>query len=128
MNNAPGRLRSIALILGAGLFWLYLIPPDANSSDWRCREKIISVGDRKSDVLRNCGQPANVEVRQEERIKRDLGSAFAPPEETRRPPLFLREFVTIEEWEYNLGPTQFIRYLTFENGILVRIATGDYGY
>ncbi len=124
----PGRLRSIALLLGVALFWLFLIPPDADSSDWSCRGKIISIGDRKSDVLRNCGQPANVELRQEERIKRDLGSALAPPEETRRPPLFLRELVTIEEWEYNSGPMEFIRYLTFEKGILVRINTGDYGY
>ena len=122
------RLRLIALILGVGLFGLFSIPPDANSSDWRCRGKIISIGDRRSEVLRNCGQPNYVEVRQEERIKRDLGSTLAPPEETRPYPLFLREFVTIEEWEYNMGSTEFIRYLTFENGILVRITTGDYGY
>ena len=35
---------------------------------------------------------------------------------------------TIEEWEYNLGTGQFIRYLRFENGRLIRITTGDYGY
>jgi len=36
--------------------------------------------------------------------------------------------VTVEEWEYNLGPGRFIRYLTFENGRLIKITTGDYGY
>ncbi len=34
----------------------------------------------------------------------------------------------IEVWTYNLGRTQFIRYLTFRNGTLVDIKTGGYGY
>jgi len=52
---------------------------------------------------------------------------FLPGEE---PPgfLFAKELVTVEEWEYNLGPGSFIRYLTFENGRLIKITTGDYGY
>jgi hypothetical protein len=41
---------------------------------------------------------------------------------------FAKELVTVEEWEYNLGPTKFIRYLRFENGRLIRITDGDYGY
>ena len=122
------RLRWIVLLIGVSLLVSYSIPPAADGDDWRCRGKIISIGDRRSEVLRNCGQPNFVEVRQEERIKRDLGSALALPEGTRSSPLFLREFVTIEEWEYNSGPTEFIRYLTFENGILTRITMGDYGY
>jgi hypothetical protein len=43
-------------------------------------------------------------------------------------PLFVKELVTIEEWEYNLGSNRFIRYLRFENGRLTRITEGDYGY
>jgi len=39
-----------------------------------------------------------------------------------------KELITIEEWEYNFGATQFIRYLRFENGRLREITTGDYGY
>lgn len=45
-----------------------------------------------------------------------------------REPLFVEEFVEIEEWTYNLGSTRFIRYLIFENGVLVDIITGDYGF
>jgi len=33
-----------------------------------------------------------------------------------REPLFVEEFVEIEEWVYNFGSLQFIRFLTFENG------------
>ena len=52
---------------------------------------------------------------------------FLPGEE---PPgfLFAKVLVTVEEWEYNLGPGRFIRYLTFESGRLIKINTGDYGY
>jgi Protein of unknown function (DUF2845) len=109
--------------------FLVIFAANVIASDFRCGSEIISVGDRKYDVVRKCGQPANVEVREEVRIKRDLGSRFLlPEEEPGRFPLFVKELVTVEEWEYNLGPGKFIRYLRFENGILVKITTGDYGY
>jgi len=31
-------------------------------------------------------------------------------------------------WVYNLGPTQFIRSVTIQNGIVLEISTGEYGY
>ena len=102
----------------------------AAESDFRCANKIIAVGDRKFDVLRKCGEPSNVEVRQEVRT-RNLGSVVLGPERRIQfypAPFLVDELVTIEEWEYNLGPTKFIRYLTFENSLLVSIALGDYGY
>ena len=102
----------------------------AADSDFRCGNKIISVGDRKFDVLRKCGEPSNVEVRQEIRT-RNLGSVVLGPEKRIQiypAPFLVDELVTIEEWEYNSGPTKFIRYLTFENSFLVSIALGDYGY
>ena len=116
------RISSVLLIL------LFLVASSASASDFTCGSDIISPGDRKFDVLRKCGNPDNVEVREEVRIKRDLGGQlFLPGEE---PPgfLFAKELVTVEEWEYNLGPGRFIRYLTFENGRLIKIITGDYGY
>jgi hypothetical protein len=102
----------------------------AADSDFRCGNEIISVGDRKFDVLRKCGEPSNVEVRQEIRT-RNLGSVVLGPEKRIQvypAPFLVDELVTIEEWEYSLGPSKFIRYLTFENGLLVNIALGDYGY
>ena len=102
----------------------------AVDSDFRCGNEIISVGDRKFDVLRKCGEPSNVEVRQEIRT-RNLGSVVLGPEKRIQiypAPFLVDELVTIEEWEYNSGPTKFIRYLTFENSFLVSIALGDYGY
>ena len=104
------------------------ISPDVMASEFSCGSYIIKTGDRKFDVLRKCGEPVYARVWQEERIARDLGRALPPSEDGRRNPLFLREYVTIEEWEYNFGPSTFIRYLRFENDILPRITTGDYGY
>ena len=109
---------------------LLAAPSQAMDSDFRCGNEIISVGDRKFDVLRKCGEPANVEVRQQIRT-RNLGSVVLGPDKRIQiypAPFLVDELVTIEEWEYNLGPTKFIRYLTFENASLVKIALGDYGY
>ena len=109
---------------------LLATPSQALDTDFRCGNAIISVGDRKFDVLRKCGEPANVDVRQEIR-SRNLGSVVLGPDnriQIYSAPFLVDELVTIEEWEYNLGPTKFIRYLTFENGSLVSIALGDYGY
>ncbi len=115
--------------IGSSLLILSLfVASGAWAADFRCGSEIISPGDRKFDVLRKCGDPDNIEVREEVRIKRDLGAhVFLPGEE---PPgfVFSKELVTVEEWEYNLGPGRFIRYLTFENGRLMKITAGDYGY
>jgi hypothetical protein len=117
------------IVLTILLIALLLIPVSpVVASDLRCGSKLISVGDYKYDVFRKCGEPAHVEVWEEVRIQRDffpdIGLEF---EIVRRAPL-LKEYVAIEEWEYNFGQGSFIRYLRFENGRLRRITTGDYGY
>jgi len=99
------------------------------ASDFMCGSKIINTRDYKYDVLRKCGEPSHVEIWEEVRIKRDFGSGLSEMEMgLYRWPLFVKELVTIEEWEYNLGSNRFIRYLRFENGRLTRVTEGDYGY
>lgn len=105
---------------------------------FRCSGRIVSVGDTKFDVLTKCGEPSFKDTWIENRISRDFyrdlfrseerGSKRKLEREDYREPLFVEEYVVIEEWTYNLGSTRFIRYLRFENGKLVRIRTGDYGY
>jgi hypothetical protein len=85
------------------------------ASDLTCGSKIITPGYRSSDVLARCGRPSYVQTRTEIHIERDNLDIIKIP-------------VTIEEWEYNLGPNRFIRYLKFENGRLIEITEGDYGY
>ena len=80
-----------------------------------CSEQLVSVGDSKTDVLAKCGEPTLKDSHVDE-IREKLG-------DTER-----KVFVTIEEWTYNLGPTRFVRILTFRNSKLADIKTGNYGY
>lgn len=99
----------------------------------RCDKGIVSHGDRLFDILMKCGEPTYRSIKYEKRIKRDFYRNLFPPQDLResekyREPLFVDELVEVEEWVYNLGSLQFVRYLTFENGILVNIELGGYGY
>lgn len=102
----------------------------SNATAFRCGNSLVEVGDRKSEVMRQCGPPTWVDSWDEDRLER----FYAPPyttgtkQQTVRVPIFTNVRVTVEEWTYNLGPTQFMRILRFENGKLIDIATGDYGY
>jgi hypothetical protein len=90
-----------------------------NASAMRCGNQLVLIGDRHYDVLGKCGEPDAREERPEKRYFRVFreGRFFEVLEE-----------VTVEEWTYNLGPNMFIRILRFENGRLVEIETGEYGY
>jgi len=80
-----------------------------------CSEQLVSVGDSKTDVLAKCGEPSLKDSHMEEFREKLDG--------TER-----NVFVTVEEWTYNLGPTRFVRILTFRNSRLTDIRTGNYGY
>ncbi len=89
---------------------------DAKPSQRDCSEQIISRGDRTTEVIAKCGDPTSKDAHQEEFKERlDTG-------------LFRTVVVNVEEWTYNLGPTRFVRILTFRNGKLADIRTGGYGY
>jgi hypothetical protein len=100
---------------------------------FRCGTQLISEGDTKYEVTHKCGDPANIESWEEERIQRDYGlrreyDSRSGRYSWYRAPFLVNEKVRIEEWTYNPGPTEFIRYLRFENGILTNISTGDKGF
>jgi hypothetical protein len=125
--------RTVKLILmGCALLVSFLLAGSAGALDnanFTCGSYIIAVGDRAYDVLNKCGDPSYVESWQEARTREDFGSwALVPGKRYYIGPLFAQELVTIEEWEYDLGPNRFIRYLRFENGRLTGVTTGDYGY
>jgi hypothetical protein len=111
---------------------------DALASSIRCGVRLITEGDYKAKVLARCGKPDFVEVREEERVYRlrhhpsyygyydnydyergDYGYGA---------PYRIKELVIIEEWTYNHGPSRFMDHLILENGIVVDITSGDYGY
>jgi hypothetical protein len=121
------KIIQISLIFVVSL--LLAATSNVMASDFRCGSKMISIGDHQYDVLNKCGEPSHIDAWDKVRIKRDFwpGPLGAEMGWNQWQP-FVKELVTVEEWEYNLGPTRFIRYLRFENGRLIRITDGDYGY
>jgi hypothetical protein len=85
-------------------------------SSLRCGNRLVSDGSPIDEVFKRCGQPTF----------RTVSSEFVSFE-TPSGVVVTRE-IPVETWTYNRGPREFVRYLTFRNGHLVRVAEGDYGY
>ena len=110
----------------------------AHASSLRCGVRLITVGDYKTRVLAECGEPDHVEVWEEERVYsfRDHPGYYGIYENyeysTRNyehgSPYRIRKLVFVEEWTYNHGPGRFMDHLRLENGIVRGIKSGDYGY
>ncbi len=110
------------------VFLLLSIVPYAEATDaCRCGNKLVSTGDTKSEVLAHCGPPAWAEERTEERVERMNGGDYYD-RGVLREPVYGKVQVNVDEWFYNFGPTQFRQIFKFENGRLVSIENGDYGY
>jgi hypothetical protein len=99
------------LILSLTFLWI-----DAYADSFSCKGGIISTGDRKADVMAKCGEPDFRDSHQEEITQRlDMAT-------------HQRVYITVEEWTYNLGPSQFMRIVVLQNGTVTEIRTGNYGY
>lgn len=117
------------LALGAliALSLVGLDAPQAAADALRCGRKLVSDGDTLYEVRSRCGEPDNQIQRVEVRSVRQWiqGPCVAPG---RCGQLVERTIeVTIDEWIYDFGPHQFINYLTFEQGRLIRIDSGARG-
>ncbi len=88
---------------------------------FRCGTHLVNKGDHFGEVLKKCGKPTFEEKWIENRIIYARPHPLLPSEAT-------TGGVVIQLWTYNRGSNQFIRQLRFENGILKRIETLDYGY
>ncbi|NLI82214.1 MAG: DUF2845 domain-containing protein [Deltaproteobacteria bacterium] len=106
-------------------FW---VPGDAFA--FRCGTRLVNIGDATWEILRKCGPPTWQDAWEEDRIDRAFGYSYPDDSGTygTRVPTAVVVRVIIEEWTYNLGPSQFIRILRFENNRLASIETGEYGY
>jgi hypothetical protein len=124
--------RKTSSALGCILVLLGMMAASDPAHGFRCGGRIVTEGDHAFEVIARCGQPDYVEAWEEERIKRDFYRPLEPQKkrdyELYREPLFVKEHVLIEVWTYNLGRQRLTRFLRFENGRLVEITTGDYGY
>ena len=88
--------------------------------------RLVSVGDGISDVRNRCGDPDAVSTRVDKRkvkhrVSRWINGVLESVTEEQEVE------IPIEEWTYDLGPRSFVRYVVFENGTVVNVATGGYG-
>lgn len=81
----------------------------------RCDFNSFSLGSTSAEIRAKCGVPDSQEQRYETVTEKIAGG--------RR-----QVSVSVDEWTFNLGPTKFMRILTFRNGVLVDISTGERGF
>lgn len=101
--------------------------------------KLVEEEDRKIDVIMKCGEPVFVETRMEERIRSSLrknrvkGNLDYLGDKRVQIKASLnideeRIYVNVTEWSFNFGRHHFLQFVTFENGKVIEIERGDYGY
>ncbi|NOY72350.1 MAG: DUF2845 domain-containing protein [Gammaproteobacteria bacterium] len=86
----------------------------SSAGSFRCGQKLVSTGNSKAEIFRKCGEPSWREYSESELWPENSPFAVAK--------------ITREQWVYNRGSQALIRYLNFENGNLVSIDLGDYGF
>jgi len=97
-------------------FIICVIPFVSNAGSMRCGNKIIVTGDDSAEVLVKCGKPLVIEnVAIEE--KKDTKITEENSEK--------KIETKVEKWTYNLGKGTLLKILTFRNGILDSIESGD---
>ncbi len=106
----------VLIISGIALSKTYL-------KTWRCGSNIISIGNSKSSVFLKCGTPtsSNTTRRTTKGLLKALKNGNMTEEE------FNERMQISEEWVYNCGSEKFITTLSFNNGVLTSIETGEYG-
>lgn len=80
----------------------------------RCDPSALHVGDRKIDLLAKCGEPALKDLKLEKRLGGDPAAGSV--------------LVEIETWTFDFGPQRFTQRVILEDGKVVQVERGGYGY
>jgi hypothetical protein len=130
-----GKVMVVVSCVGMLFFFSYV-----NCDAFRCGDGFVSVGDSKTKVLLECGNPTSKE---KVGVKKDVGEKTTDnkrikhkkkdKEYSKESRATIRgEYQkvsrkTVEKWYYNCGDNDFIYVLTFEGGKLKREDTEGYG-
>jgi hypothetical protein len=87
----------------------------------RCGNDLVQKGDHVLEVLKSCGEPAYEEQWLEDKIIAERAHRLLPYQHVVRS-------VSVREWTYNFGRRKFMRMIRFENGVVTRIETLNYGF
>jgi len=115
----------------------------SGSSQSRCSD-LIEKGDRKIEVIMNCGDPYSIEYFWEEQFSavssairiRKIPQFKRKRDRYKKEYTFIREkiyeqsrrLINIEEWTYNFGPGRFMNFIQFQNGKVKKVEYGAYGF
>ena len=113
--------RAVTRLVPGSVALLLCLGPSAAPADGslRCEGRLVSVDDRKLDLLGRCGEPAHQESHEEERVVTLRGPASAVQRRRAR--------LVVERWTYDRGPREFLTFVTMEAGRITAIAQGSYG-
>ena len=119
-------------LAGCALLILALLglpTPHATADTVRCGRKLAVEGDSLYDVRSRCGEPDNQIHRVELRTTSAWVQGSCDGKDQTQCGRMVEHTVevVIDEWTYDFGPTQFIQYLVFEQGRLVRVVPGQRG-
>jgi len=106
-----GKISKICIILCL----LFLLASLVFGDSMSCGNRIVGTGDTKAEVLIKCGEPVLLKEKVGEKsVYVKLSDSW-----------WKSSTVTVERWTYNPGYGKFLRILTFEGDILVKIEKGD---
>jgi len=86
-----------------------------------CHGRLVVIGASPWEVKERCGEPSSIE----DVMKHIPQRAHDPISQTT---VYILVPVQQSIWTYNFGSTRFLYYLTFQEGKLIDITTGDYGH
>lgn len=113
----------------ASLLFFSSVTSLAYADSWiRCDSRIVRVGASRSEVIEQCGEPADRTERREFRTLEISQTTSADP---KQPQTVVKQSRTLEiifeKWRYDFGPNQLPRFLTFEDGRLKNVQVGSRG-
>src|SRR5262245_1732716 len=110
-------------LLGLGVLAVTLMggapAPARAEGGFRCGTgRIVRNGETEDDVARKCGDPDAVRSWSETRIEAAWENGHSVERQV---------IIVYDEWKYDLGRQRLIRYVTFAQGLMIRVRTGAYG-
>jgi hypothetical protein len=113
-------MRRMAVVASA-LSIMVLVVTIGSALALDCHGRLVVIGASPWEVKERCGEPTAIE----DVMKHLPQRAYDPISQTS---VYILVPVQQSMWTYNFGSTRFLYYLTFQEGKLIDITTGDYGH
>ena len=122
------RSKTAGLVVLGAVGACLLSAGDARADSLSCKGRIVSTGDSTYQVRSVCGEPDATTRRVEVRTVRHMVPVECAVQRRCWSVVERTIEITIEQWTYDFGRQQFIQYVTFEDGQLLRVESGSYGH